>query len=224
MNRMLQFACRSFTFTLRDFITQPAKLLLCVVGLAVLSDLSSLALAQPAQAPKRMLETAELQIPRSGHTATRLADGTILIVGGENESGPIQASEIFDPVSGQFSFGPALLTARADHSAILLEDGRVLIAGGRIGDVRLNSTEIYDPSSKRFTEGHLLQRARSGQSVTRLSDDACLLVGGDDLGTTEVFYASASRFVLLDQHLTIARSLHTAALLLNGTVLVAGGI
>src|SRR6266540_451273 len=44
-----------------------------------------------------------LRIERTGHTATRLPSGNILIVGGENGSGAVRDSEIFDPVSRTFS-------------------------------------------------------------------------------------------------------------------------
>src|SRR5881397_4016502 len=43
-----------------------------------------------------ILGRAELRVPRSGHTATALDDGRILILGGENESGAIADAEIFD--------------------------------------------------------------------------------------------------------------------------------
>jgi len=70
-------------------------------------------------------------VERRGHTATRLADARVLIAGGENGTGTLNTTEIYDPASGTFSAAANMATARADHSATLLADGRVLIAGGR---------------------------------------------------------------------------------------------
>src|SRR5437870_5153035 len=43
---------------------------------------------------------AQLNLARSGHTATRLPDGRVLIAGGENSSGVLNSTEIFDPAAG----------------------------------------------------------------------------------------------------------------------------
>ena len=55
---------------------------------------------------------------RAEHTETLLADGRVLLVGGET-------IEIFDPVANQFSTAAAKLSvARKQHAAALLPDGR----------------------------------------------------------------------------------------------------
>ena len=87
--------------------------------------------------------TGQMAQPRGGHTATLLADGTVLI-GGYGFS-----VELYDPASG--TFGPAgnLTTQRFEQTATLLNSGQVLIAGGtpttQIKDV-LASAEIYTPA------------------------------------------------------------------------------
>ena len=72
-----------------------------------------------------------MTVERRGHTATRLADGRVFIVGGENTSGVLNQAEIFDPTTGTFSAAGTLSNARTDQSSTQLNDGRVLIAGGR---------------------------------------------------------------------------------------------
>jgi hypothetical protein len=71
---------------------------------------------------------------RTGHTATRLPDGRVLVAGGFTSFFGGQefpsATELYDPAVGTISAGPALLHARAHHAAALLADGRVLLAGG----------------------------------------------------------------------------------------------
>ena len=95
--------------------------------------------SSPAHANESMsLESPLSPLPamateRRGHTATRLADGRVLIAGGESASGALNETEIYDPTSATFSVSGNMSTARVDHSATLLADGRVLIAGGRNG-------------------------------------------------------------------------------------------
>ena len=73
---------------------------------------AGLALATSAQ----NLVTADLDVARLGHTATELADGRILIVGGENAGGPVSEAEILDPASGALSITGNSGVARADHA------------------------------------------------------------------------------------------------------------
>ncbi|MGD0309225.1 MAG: kelch repeat-containing protein [Acidobacteriota bacterium] len=170
------------------------------------------------------LQMVLLQIPRRGHTATLLENGTILVVGGENASGPVPQTEVFDPVSLTSSLGPSLLTPRADHTALLLADGRVLIAGGRAGTQPLDSTEIFDLVSSTFQAGPSLNLERSGHTGTVLSDGRYLVIGGDGEGTAEIFDPATQTFALLSATLATARAAHTAVLLQNGKVLTAGGL
>ena len=84
--------------------------------------------------------------PRTGHTATTLSDGRILVTGGRDADGHLVAgSEIFDPETQTSSASAALHTARVDHSATVLADGRVPVAGGTGASGALSSAEIFDP-------------------------------------------------------------------------------
>src|SRR5919197_1445071 len=89
--------------------------------------ISLIAAAFALTSSAQVVGTADLQVARQGHTATLLADGRVLIVGGEKKStsGPVLVSEaeIFDPNSGTFSLVPASsIVPRVDHAATLLTD------------------------------------------------------------------------------------------------------
>jgi hypothetical protein len=78
---------------------------------------------------------------RADHTATGLADGTVLVAGGP---GPGASAEIYDPATGTFSPTGSMATGRIYHTATGLADGTVLVAGGYGA---LASAEIYDPAT-----------------------------------------------------------------------------
>ena len=74
----------------------------------------------------------DLRAGRTWHTATELADGKVLVLGGRGfRNKPDVAAELWDPVAGRFEPGPPPPSPRQLHSATLLQDGRVLIAGGK---------------------------------------------------------------------------------------------
>jgi hypothetical protein len=69
---------------------------------------------------------------RSGHTASVLGDGSVLIAGGEGNSGTESTAEKFDPST--MTFSPVVDTLRAgrsEHSASVLPDTTHLLVGGR---------------------------------------------------------------------------------------------
>src|SRR6266498_443545 len=167
--------------------------------------------------------SSTMTVERRAHSATQLADGRVLIVGGENGAGLINQSEIFDPSAGTFSVGGNLSDPRADHSAIRLVDGRVLITGGRGTAGALNTTEIFDPTTGAFASGPAMGVARAGHSATLLADGRVLIAGGDANGSAEIFDPSTGNFSAVAANMNVARSMHSAALLQDDRVLIVGG-
>jgi hypothetical protein len=87
---------------------------------------------------------------RDQHTATLLADGRVLMVGGHNVLSLGNSAEVYDPATGTFSGTGGMATVRELHSATLLNNGKVLITGGDnqrywSPDTILSSAELYDP-------------------------------------------------------------------------------
>src|ERR1035437_1205776 len=79
---------------------------------------------------------------RSSHTATALADGRVLLVGG---AGSGASAEVYVPKTGQFIATGSLVSEHSVQTATLLGDGRVLIAGGNGGYGGSSPAELYKP-------------------------------------------------------------------------------
>ena len=73
--------------------------------------------------------------PRSGHTATLLPSGHVLVAGGISSApnGPAQAtSELYDPATDLWSLASSMAVPRQGHGAVLLDSGQVLVIGGAV--------------------------------------------------------------------------------------------
>ena len=93
-------------------------------GASVFSPVSSTETFDPNLPSFR--DPGSMQTPRFGHSATRLRDGNVLIVGGAAAD-----AEIYDPDTRVFQFvGGDAGRIRSGATATLLNDGRVLLAGG----------------------------------------------------------------------------------------------
>jgi hypothetical protein len=133
---------------------------------------------------------------RIGQTATRLANGKVLIAGGEDASFSATASaELYDPSSGTFSATGSMTVPRAFHTATLLPNGKVLIVGGwqfNFPSSALASAELYDPISGTFSPTGSMSTGRVDQTATLLGNGEVLVVGG--FGNLQLGLASAELY------------------------------
>jgi hypothetical protein len=176
--------------------------------------------------PGTFIATGSMATARASHTATLLANGKVLVVGGFNGSS-IGGSELFDPASGTFTPTDPISPVRQYHTATLLANGKVLVAGGYSNNAATASAEVYDPATGLFTATGNLVSARSDHSATLLPNGKVLIVGGRNLttylSTAELYDPVAGTFTATANSPVVARATHTATLLGNGKVLLAGG-
>jgi RHS repeat-associated protein len=164
----------------------------------------------------------------AGQSATMLADGRWLLVGGVAD--PRQL-EIYDPTLGQTDILPVeLAQPRSGQSATLLPDGTVFIYGGIGPDGSiLDTAEEFTPSTSTVSSlGAVGLQARAYQSGTMLRDGQVLLAGGvgadgQPLAAADVYDPSTRSSTAQPTDPSLARLNPTATLLPGGTVLISGG-
>jgi hypothetical protein len=179
------------------------------------------------------IETASTAIQRVGHTAhllpTGSVPGSVLVVGGTNGRTSIKETELYNPSTNIWSFTGPLNFARQHHAATSLQDGKVLVAAGSIATGILSSVEIYDPTTQAWTASGNLIKPKLNATATLLSDGRVLIVGGFDTSPPPRFsveiYDPITTFASTPAEglLSGSRWGHTATLLSDGKVLVAGG-
>jgi hypothetical protein len=191
-----------------------------------LSALDSAELFDPTTA--QFVPTGRMVVARFAAPAVALADGKVLVAGGDTGNGqPTTDAEIFDPNTKRFAPTGSLLTARTDPLAVLLPDGRALVIGGALGD-DATSVEAYDPSAGSFRALGRFPDWRTEYAVAVLPSGSLLMLGGrnaegDPLASAEVLNPKSGKVTAVGDLVT-ARYGATATSLEDGRVLVAGGV
>jgi hypothetical protein len=131
--------------------------------------------------------TASLLVARSDHRATLLADGRVLVAGGQSkpqfEWSAIASAELFDPVAQTWRLTTPMNDARTNHAQVRLPDGRIWVAGG-VGSnpdptitVWLDGVEVFDPSSETWTRWAPLAAVEPSADAVLLGDGRVLVLG-----------------------------------------------
>ena len=133
------------------------------------------------------------------------------------------------------------LEPRVSHTATLLPNGKVLIAGGGpcewddfwgeiCGGSPLSSAELFDPATETFSATGSMSIGRSDHTATLLKNGTVLITGGVNSGnrsdaTAEIYDPATGGFTRVgDMSDALGRFGHTASLLGDGRVLIAGGL
>ncbi len=125
--------------------------------------------------------------------------------------------------SGTWTRTGSMTTPDASQTATVLHNGQVLVIHGA------SSAELYDPATGKWAATGSMPAGRSGFTATVLQNGQVLVAGGADLGNQAVVTNSAELYNRATGtwaptgSITAARQGHTATLLPNGQVLVAGG-
>jgi Kelch motif/Galactose oxidase, central domain len=205
--------------------------LMCIALIITSFAIAAAAFRDTSEAQVGTVSSAQPMLePRSGHTATLLPNGKVLIAGGMRRNQDFyKSAELYDPPSGRFFATGEMSLGRVGQIAVLLGSGKVLVAGGWVGHACTDSAELYDPSTGKFTLlAARMATRRGGARATILPNGDVLITGGADhdspggIVSAELFRVSDMSFHAVSP-MHFARLSHTATLLRDGRVLVVGG-
>ncbi|WP_238297332.1 AbfB domain-containing protein, partial [Methylobacterium soli] len=141
-------------------------------------------------------ETAPMTFPRHWGTATLMANGEVLVIGGSAVSnadlGTVYAAEIWNPATQAWRIDASAAVMRLYHStAILLPDGRVFTGGGGApGPISARNAEIYTPA-------YLLDAAGNPAPRPAITAAPGLLTLGQSFPVTATSASGIARVTLL---------------------------
>lgn len=186
----------------------------------------------------------KMELDIEAGSVVELADGRFLIIAGSKRNKKcncvlINLAMIYDPVKHKFSkTRGTLLQGRWGAAMARISgcgcsnEGKVLIAGGYYKNT-LAEAELFDPATGKFSATGSMNSARVRLTATTLNDGTVLVAGGQGssgppLDTAEIYDPATGTFSLTTSkpggtNMNSARAEHTATLLNDGTVLIAGG-
>ncbi|MFD2365619.1 Kelch repeat-containing protein [Pseudoduganella sp. GCM10020061] len=187
----------------------------------------------PATGTSRATATQPLH-SRSLHTATLLADGRVLFVGGLSSGGNAAANtvDVFDPATEQFTRLPGTLAAtRYGHATVRVTADKLVIYGGSTVSGQAAAPEVFDVQTMASSASTLPQfdaAARLAAAVVKTSAGDFAVIGGespfDSAAASKVALIAGGTVAFNDGgQLLSPRTLHAAAALVDGRVLVTGG-
>lgn len=169
-----------------------------------------------------LLTTGNLSIPRSLHSATLLANGTIFVAGGENDP---TSWQIFSLINGQITVTASGLLQNSlySHAATLLANGNIFLGGGTVAS---GSWEIHSPTGALVHSGSFVGHRSAGATAVSLKNGN-IWVSGSNAGkgedcTWEIHDINGN--LVSTGALNTCRSSAKVFVLSNGDVLLMGGV
>src|SRR5215472_12728866 len=176
-------------------------------------------------------------------TATLLRNGKVLVAGGLAGNHQVSSAELYNPAAGTWSATGSMTKARSGQTATLLPDGEVLVAGGGCNGSGYGcdagsfletqrSAELYNPATGTWAPTGRMAFGRQFFTATLLRTGKVLVTGGfntcdddfcSDIKNAELYNTATGTWSTTGS-MHAAREQHTATLLPNGEVLVAGGL
>jgi len=195
--------------------------------------------------------TANMFKHRAGATALVLPDGRVIVAGGSEGNAShnladvadllgtaLKTTEIYNPATNSWTWGPNMSEPKAGAMAAVLNDGRWMIAGGithttifglDIPDFS-NNISIYNPTTNSFSNAGTMKDKRALGAITVMGNGNVFIAGGGGgdilnigpIRKTEVYNPSNSS-TTRKADLSTASAFGVAVTMPNGTAMVIGG-
>ncbi len=128
--------------------------------------------------------TGNLNTASTGHSATLLSNGKVLIAGGTTNVSTFVGgarTELYDLSAKSFSLSASLTSPRQFFVTTLLSTGQVLVIGGYDNNNQiLASSDLYDPATATVSIAGNMNNGRSWHSATSMGNGLILIAGGSD--------------------------------------------
>lgn len=187
-----------------------------------------------SKATSQWVSAGALSSSRARVSAALLPNGDPILPGGCDETRCLTEVARYDVAGDRWTTVAPLPAPRGHATVTALADGSVLMVGG-CADPRctivLADALRYDPVLNQWQLAGLMRAPRAGHSATLLADGTVFIAGGcqtagcrdSTLDTTELFQPSGSPAFVEGPVMRSPRHHHTATMMENGLLLIAGG-
>jgi hypothetical protein len=183
--------------------------------------------------------TGSMHDVRFQAAAVLLPNGKVLVAGGAtnvSNFAPTRSAELFDPATGTWTPTGSMSQERWELTLTILTNGNVMAVAGSGTNGPVASVELYNPATGIWTPTGSLQAPRASHTATLLPNGKVLVAGGTGptplqttppvdpvLASSELYDPTTGTWTPTGS-MGQPRQVHTATLLTNGKVLVAGGV
>jgi predicted DNA-binding WGR domain protein len=163
---------------------------------------------------KQWTKGAPLPSGRSNHVLAQLADGSVLVCGGNVKEGTDASASLRGGFDGWRAAAPIPMKYATSPHAVVLDDGRVMVASS-------STVAIFDPQSDAWSEPK--EHERVYEPLAKLTDGRVVFLGGDPRRSVLVFDPKSESFAKMGELLVPHGGSPAAAELHDGRILFMGG-